>query len=94
MCVKFHFDYGKNAVFSPLPGTYGDQVNEMAWAVEEVLQTLKELHVDQDTLTVFISDHGPHTEICGEGGSPGFFRGRHLFLSTNFVKLRHAENCH
>ena len=51
-------------------------MNEIAWAVEQVLDTIKELKIDEDTLTVFVSDHGPHVQLCEEGGDPGFFRGK------------------
>ena len=59
-------------------GVYGDQVNEMAWAVGEVLDTLRQLHLDKNTLALFISDHGPHTEICTEGGEKGMFKGKFI----------------
>jgi len=56
-------------------GVYGDQVNEMSWAVGQVLDLVRQLHMEQDTLAVFFSDHGPHVEICEEGGSAAPFRG-------------------
>lgn len=46
-------------------------------AVGDLLQTLKDLDLDQDTLVVFTSDNGPHDEP-GNGGrfrqDPSFFR--------------------
>ncbi|CAH1792475.1 unnamed protein product, partial [Owenia fusiformis] len=56
-------------------GPYGDQVLEMSYAVEEVLKTVKELDLDEHTLSLFIGDHGPHIDICNEGGSSGIFKG-------------------
>ena len=56
-------------------GVYGDQVNEMSWAIGQVLDTIRELDLAQNTLALFFSDHGPHVEICEEGGSAGPFRG-------------------
>lgn len=56
-------------------GIYGDQVNEMSWAVGQILDAVRELHIERDTLTLFTSDHGPHREIGFEGGSPGLFSG-------------------
>ncbi|XP_023933155.1 arylsulfatase-like isoform X1 [Lingula anatina] len=56
-------------------GEYGDQINEMSWAVGEVMATLSTLALDEKTLVIFLSDHGPHREICKEGGSSGIFKG-------------------
>ena len=58
-----------------IAGVYGDQINEMSWAVGEVLEAVRELNLEQHTLAIFLSDHGPHREICAEGGHPGPFRG-------------------
>ncbi|MBS1786138.1 MAG: sulfatase [Acidobacteria bacterium] len=52
-------------------GAYGDAVEEVDWAVGEVLATLKRLGLDRDTLVIFSSDNGPWYE-----GSPGSLRGR------------------
>jgi len=64
--------------FACAVGVYGDQVNEMSWAIGEVLNVIRELHLEENTLALFFSDHGPHLEICEEGGSPGPFRGLKL----------------
>jgi arylsulfatase A len=56
-------------------GIYGDQVNEMSWAVGQILDTVRELGMARDTLALFTSDHGPHREIGFEGGSTGLFSG-------------------
>ena len=47
----------------------------MAWMVGEIKTLLQKLKIDNNTLILFISDNGPHTEICEEGGSAGIFRG-------------------
>ncbi len=52
-------------------GIYGDAVEEVDWAVGEVLAAIKRLGLDRDTLVVFSSDNGPWYE-----GSPGPLRGR------------------
>lgn len=45
--------------------------------VADIMQTLKDLNIDNDTLVVFTSDNGPHNE-AGQGGTytedPRFFR--------------------
>ena len=45
-------------------------------AVEDVLQTLKDHHIETNTLVIFTSDNGPHNE-AGDGGTytqdPRFF---------------------
>jgi len=57
---------------------YGDQVNEMSWAVGEVLDVIRELSLEENTLALFFSDHGPHIELCEDGGSAGPFRGSQI----------------
>ncbi|HSU33543.1 MAG TPA: sulfatase [Bryobacteraceae bacterium] len=52
-------------------GLYGDVVQEIDWSVGEVLRTLKEMGVDDNTLVMFSSDNGPWYQ-----GSPGKLRGR------------------
>ncbi len=54
-------------------GLYGDAVEELDWGVGEVLNTLQELGIDENTLVVFTSDNGPWWQ-----GSPGFTRGRKM----------------
>jgi arylsulfatase A-like enzyme len=40
-------------------GPYGDAVQEMDWGVGQVLQELKELGLEENTLVIFASDNGP-----------------------------------
>ena len=48
-------------------GPYGDAVQEMDWGIGEVMKTLKELKLDDNTLVIFVSDNGPlfkpHAEL-------------------------------
>ncbi|MFW6308787.1 MAG: sulfatase [bacterium] len=40
-------------------GIYGDVIQEIDWSVGEIINKLKELDIDQNTLIVFASDNGP-----------------------------------
>tara|TARA_R110002126_G_scaffold22865_5_gene81088 strand:- start:10225 stop:11616 length:1392 start_codon:yes stop_codon:yes gene_type:complete len=50
-------------------GLYGDAVEEIDWSVGEILKTLKEQGLDENTLVVFTSDNGPWTSRGEHGGS-------------------------
>jgi len=52
-------------------GLYGDVVEELDWSVGEVLNALKRLGLDRDTIVFFSSDNGPWYQ-----GSAGPLRGR------------------
>ena len=52
-------------------GLYADCVEEVDWSVGQVLQSLKDNDLDEDTLVIFTSDNGPWFL-----GSPGKLRGR------------------
>lgn len=52
-------------------GRYADAVTEIDWSVGQVLQALRDNNIDNNTLVVFSSDHGPWFQ-----GSPGTLRGR------------------
>lgn len=53
-------------------GPYCDWIIEMDWSVGEVIKTLKELKLDQNTIVIFTSDNG---SICKDSGSNAPFRG-------------------
>jgi arylsulfatase A-like enzyme len=55
----------------------------MDWAAGEVLTALDSLGLAQDGKTVvfFTSDHGPHIELCLEGGRTGGLRGGKSYSS-------------
>ncbi len=55
---------------SPL-GLYGDAVQEIDWSVGQILQSLRDNGIDNDTMVMFTSDHGPWYQ-----GSAGKLRGR------------------
>jgi len=56
-------------------GRFGDWVEEVDWSVGRVLDTLRELKLDRNTLVVFTSDNGPWLNKGSDGGSAGPLRG-------------------
>ncbi|MEY4939845.1 MAG: Arylsulfatase [Verrucomicrobiota bacterium] len=55
-------------------GIYGDTVEELDWSVGEVMATLKEAGLAENTLVVFTSDNGPWLSQGLQGGSAGPLR--------------------
>jgi arylsulfatase A len=51
-------------------GLIGDAIEEIDWSVGQILQTLKELKLDDNTLVIFTSDNG------AASGSAGALRGK------------------
>ncbi len=49
-------------------GLYGDVMQEMDWSVGEILKTLKETEIDENTLIIFTSDNGPALAQGSHGG--------------------------
>ncbi len=56
-------------------GLYGDVVEELDWSVGQVLDALRELKIDSNTLVFFTSDNGPWLIKNQNGGSAGMLRG-------------------
>lgn len=56
-------------------GRFGDWVEEVDWSVGRVLDTLRELKLDSNTLVMFSSDNGPWLIKGADGGSAGPLRG-------------------
>ena len=56
-------------------GLYGDTLEEIDWSVGQVLATLKELQLDENTLVIYTSDNGPWKLSNGRGGSADPLRG-------------------
>lgn len=52
-------------------GNYGDKIMEGDYHVGQILDTLKELGVDDNTIAVFASDNGPYGEAAREFGNDG-----------------------
>lgn len=55
-------------------GIYGDVVEEIDWSVGQVLDALRELELDGNTLVFFTSDNGPWLTQDLQGGSAGLLR--------------------
>jgi arylsulfatase A len=49
-------------------GRFGDWVEEVDWSVGQVMETLKELGLDEKTVVVFTSDNGPWLVKQADGG--------------------------
>jgi arylsulfatase len=56
-------------------GAYGDAVSELDWSVGQVLDTLRDLKIEKQTLVIFTSDNGPWLSRGEEGGSATPLRG-------------------
>src|SRR5690554_1897948 len=56
-------------------GIYGDVIEEIDWSVGQILSTLKEEGLAENTLVVFTSDNGPWLIYETHGGSAGLLRG-------------------
>ncbi|MCF3651452.1 sulfatase family protein [Synoicihabitans lomoniglobus] len=55
-------------------GLYGDVIQEIDWSVGEILHTLEQRGLLENTLVVFTSDNGPWEVMRDHGGSPGKLR--------------------
>jgi len=58
-----------------LAGIYGDVIEEIDWSVGQILKTLKEEGLDENTLVIFTSDNGPWHTFKAHGGTAGLLRG-------------------
>lgn len=55
-------------------GLYGDVMMEIDWSVGEVMKTLRELGLEENTLVILTSDNGPWTNYGNHAGSAGGLR--------------------
>lgn len=66
---------GKNFQGKSQNGRFGDWVEEVDWSVGQVMETLKELGLEENTLVVFTSDNGPWLIKGADAGSALPLRG-------------------
>ncbi len=57
-----------------LRGLYGDVIEEIDWGVGQILKTLEDEGIAENTLVVFTSDNGPWLTFNEQGGSAGLLR--------------------
>lgn len=55
-------------------GLFGDVIQEIDWSVGEILKTLKQHSLDDNTLVLFSSDNGPWLSYGNHAGSAGPLR--------------------
>jgi arylsulfatase A-like enzyme len=55
-------------------GLYGDVIEEIDWSAGQILQTLQDLGIEDNTLVIFTSDNGPWLSYGNHGGSAGLLR--------------------
>ncbi len=55
-------------------GLYGDVMMEIDWSIGQIMQTLRKLNLEQNTLVIFASDNGPWINYGNHAGSTGGLR--------------------
>lgn len=55
-------------------GLYGDVMMELDWSVGQILETLRELKLEENTLVILTSDNGPWANYGNHAGSTGGLR--------------------
>lgn len=55
-------------------GLYGDVMMEIDWGVGQIIETLEETDLDDNTLVIFTSDNGPWLNYGNHAGSSGGLR--------------------
>ncbi|MGV3541222.1 MAG: sulfatase [Rufibacter sp.] len=55
-------------------GVFGDMMMELDWSVGEIMRTLKELKLDENTLVILTSDNGPWLNYGNHAGNAGGLR--------------------
>jgi len=55
-------------------GLYGDVMMEIDWSVGQIMKTLEELELEENTVVIFTSDNGPWLNYGNHAGSSGGLR--------------------
>lgn len=55
-------------------GLFGDVIMEVDWSVGQIMQSLKQNNLDDNTLVIFTSDNGPWLSYGNHAGSAGALR--------------------
>jgi arylsulfatase A len=74
-------------------GRFGDALAEVDWMVGGLVQELRDLGIEKNTLILFTSDNGPWLMKGASGGSAGLFTGR-LALSWERAGDQHQGDIH
>lgn len=64
--IHHPFTPAKQFVGTSQCGLYGDFVHELDWMVGEILSTLEEMKISDDTLIIFTSDNGGMLNVTGQ----------------------------
>jgi arylsulfatase len=68
-------------------GLYADVIAELDWSMGAVLDSLKRLGLDENTLVIFTSDNGPFLSYGEHAGSAAPFRGGKLTTFEGGVRM-------
>lgn len=68
-------------------GLYGDVVQELDWSVGQILKSLREHGILENTLVIFSSDNGPWLAMKEDGGSAGDLREGKTFTFDGGMKV-------
>ncbi len=68
-------------------GLYGDVIQELDWSVGEIMRTLEDHGIKENTLLIFSSDNGPWLVMRDHGGSAGPLREGKMYTFEGGVRV-------
>jgi arylsulfatase A len=80
-------DFGNKSIRGP----FGDALSELDWMAGQIVQKIRDLDLEEDTLFIFTSDNGPWMVQGLSGGSEGLFTGR-FALSDGYWNTGKGSN--